>query len=91
MDPIRKDPNNWDFLDKFRPITLLNTELKILARVLTKRLVRVKDGLIGDAQICVVHGRSFQDYLLRYTLEAFNSKSGEGRTLVHLNQPNAFD
>ena len=27
----------WEDLDDYRPITLLNTELKILARVLTNR------------------------------------------------------
>ena len=39
----------WEGLDDYRPITLLNTELNILARVLANRLqlLRVSSNLIG--------------------------------------------
>lgn len=33
----RKDPNKEDVIDHFRPITLFNTELKILAKVLERK------------------------------------------------------
>ena len=40
----------WEGLDDYRPITLLNTDLKILARVLTNRLQFVISDLIGRKQ-----------------------------------------
>ena len=53
----------WDDLDNYRPITLLNTELKILARVLANRLQLVISDLIGLEQNYAVKGRSIQDNL----------------------------
>ena len=60
-----------DGLDDYRPITLLNTEVKILARVLANRLQRVISDLIGLEQTFVVKGRSIQDnlHLIREVLE----------------------
>ena len=54
-------------LDDYRPITLLNTELKILARVLANRLQLLTGDLIGPEQNYAVKGRSIQDnlYLVR--------------------------
>ena len=61
----------WEGLDDYRPITLLNTELKILARVLANRLQRVISDLIGPEQTFAVKGRSIQDnlHLIREVLE----------------------
>ena len=58
-------------LDVYRPITLLNTELKILTRVLANRLQRVISDLIGHEQTFAVKGRSIQDnlHLIREVLE----------------------
>ena len=53
----------WEGLDDNRSITLLNTELKILARVLANRLQRVISDLIGPEQTFTVKGRSIQDNL----------------------------
>ena len=61
----------WEGLDDYRPITLLNTELKILARVLANRLQLVISDLIGPEQTFAVKGRSIQDnlHLIREVLE----------------------
>ena len=44
----------WEELDDYRPITLPNTELKILARVLANRLQLVISDLIGPEQTYAV-------------------------------------
>ena len=47
----------WEGLDDYRPITLLNTELKILARVLANRLQLVSSDQIGPELTYAVKGR----------------------------------
>ena len=61
----------WGDLDDYRPITLFNTELKILARVLANRLQLVISDLVGPEQNYTVKGRSIQDnlHLVRQILE----------------------
>lgn len=61
--------------------------------MIAKRLVRVTNDLIGEAQICAVLGRTIRSklHILRYTLEGFENNSGKGGTLVYLNQAIAFD
>ena len=53
----------WEGLDDYRPITLLNTELKIWARVLANRLQLVICDLVGPELTFAVKGRSIQDNL----------------------------
>ena len=78
-------------LDDYRPITLLNTELKILARVLANRLQRVISDLIGPEQTFAVKGRSIQDnlHLIREVLEGI--KDDTEAALISLDQSKAFD
>ena len=81
----------WEGLDDYRPITLLNTELKILARVLANSLQIVVSDLIGPEQSYAVKGRSIQDYLhlIREVLEGI--EDGTKATLISLDQSKAFD
>ena len=81
----------WEGLDDYRPITLLNTELKILARVLANRLQLVISDLIGPEQTFAVKGRSIQDnlHLIRDVLEGI--KDGTEAALISLDQSKAFD
>ena len=51
----------WEDLDDYRPISLLNTELKILVRILVNHLQIVISDLIGPKQNYVVKGRSIQN------------------------------
>ena len=78
----------WEGLDDYRPITLLNTELKILARVLANRLQLVISDLIGPEQTFAVKGRSIQDnlHLIREGIE-----DGTEAKLISLDQSKAFD
>ena len=81
----------WEGLDYYRPITLLNTKLKILARVLANRLQVVISDLIGPEQTYAVKGRSIQDnlHLICEVLEGI--KDGTGAALISLDQSKAFD
>ena len=78
-------------LDDYRPITLLNTELKILAQVLANRLQLVISDLIGPEQNYAVKGRSIWDdlHLVRQILEGI--KDDTEAALINLDQSKAFD
>ena len=78
-------------LDDYRPITLLNTELKILARVLANRLQLVISDLVGPEQNYAVKGRSIRDnlHLVRQILEGI--KDHAEAALINLDQSKAFD
>ena len=81
----------WEGLDDYRPITLLKTELKILARVLANRLQLVISDLIGPEQTYAVKGRSIQDnlHLIREVLEGIEDSTEAA--LISLDQSKALD
>ena len=68
----------WEGLDDYRPITLLNTELKILARVLANRLQVSISDLISPEQTLAVKGRSIKCnlHLIREVLEGDRRRHG---------------
>ena len=79
----------WEDLDDYRPITLLNIELKILARVLANRLQLVICDLIRSEQNYAVRGRSIQDnlHLIREIIEGI--KEDDEAALINLDQSKA--
>ena len=81
----------WEGLDDYRPITLLNTELKILAQVLVNHLQVVISNLTGPKQTYAVKGRSIQDnlHLIREVLQGI--EDGTEVTLISLDQSKTFD
>ena len=81
----------WEDLDDYRPITLLNTELKILAQVLANRLQLAICDLIGPEQNYAVKGKSIQDnlHLVREVLEGIEIDTEAA--LISLDQSKAFD
>ena len=81
----------WEGLDGYRLITLLNTELKILARVLANRLQLVISDLIGPEQTYAVKRRSSQDnlHLIREILEEIEESTEAA--LINLDESKAFD
>ena len=78
-------------LDDYRPITLLNTELKILVRVLTNRLQLVISNLIGPKRNYAVKGRSIQDNLHLVREIPKGLKDDSKAALINLDQSKAFD
>ena len=79
------------YLDDYRPITLLNTELKIWARVLANRLQLIISDLVGPEQNYAVKGRSIRDnlHLVRQILQGI--KDDTEAALINLDQSKAFD
>ena len=77
----------WEGLYNYKPITLLNTKLKILAWDLANRLQLVICDLIGPEQTFAVKRISIQDNLnlIREVLE------GTEAALISLDQSKAFD
>ena len=81
----------WEELDDYRPITLLNTEVKILARVLANRLQLVISDLIGLEQNYTVKRRSIWDnlHVVPQILEGIEDDTEAA--LINLDQSKAFD
>ena len=78
-------------LDDYRPITLLNTELKILAQVMVNRLQLVISDLIGPEQNYAMKGRLIQDnlHLVRQILKGIEEDTEAA--LINLHQSKAFE
>ena len=78
-------------LDDYRPIALINTELKILAWILADRLQLVISDLINPEKTFAVKERSIQDNLhfIREVLEGIEDNTKA--VLIILDQPKAFD
>jgi Reverse transcriptase (RNA-dependent DNA polymerase) len=58
-----KDPAKSEDIGNWRPISLLNTDYKILSKVLTNRLKIIAKTIIGQEQTCRIAGRSIFDNL----------------------------
>lgn len=82
----RMDLKNW------RPITLLNADYKVLAKVLMFRLQKVIGALVHPGQGCGVPTRSVTDNLLILRDVCFYAKERNfPLTIVSLDQEKAYD
>ena len=80
----------WEDLDNYKPITLLNIELKILVQVLANCLQLVISDLIRPEQNYAVKGRSIQDNLNLVCEILEGLEDGTKATLINLDQSKAF-
>ena len=66
-----KNIHGGDGISNFRPLMMLNTDLKILAKILANRLQTVRPRLICPEHTCAVKGRTIQDslHLVRTIIE----------------------
>ena len=79
-------------LKNWRPISLSNTDYKIMSKVLTTRLNKVLPQLINEDQVCGITGRSIQRHL--YLLQDLNRDEHLSRSkfnLIGIDMQKAFD
>lgn len=81
-----KDPKNW------RPISLLNCDLKLLTKSLAARLVDVLPEIINDSQVCAIKGRQIHHHttLIRNMITYAKQKKIP-LYIVSFDQAKAFD
>ena len=89
---ICKDSTQSDDLSKWRPISLLNIDYKILSKVLSMRLRAVIGEIVHPDQTCSIPGRSILDnvHLIRNLIEYTDDKNS-GAAIISLDQSKAFD
>ena len=82
----RSDFKNW------RPISLLNVDYKIIAKVLTNRFQKIMPEIIQEEQTCGVKGRNIHDNLmiLRDTVDYVNNENIQ-TAMLSIDQEKAFD
>ena len=87
-----KDPHNSHLLKNWRPISLLNVDYKICAKVISIRLRSVLSSIISIHQTCAIPGRSIADnlHLFRNIIDYVNQKSLR-LAFVNIDQEKAFD
>ncbi|PJE77730.1 hypothetical protein CI610_03342 [invertebrate metagenome] len=87
-----KDPNNSCNMKNWRPISLLNIDYKILSKVITNRLGKVIDKLVGTDQTCAIRERSIFEncHLLRNIVDYVDQKDLKC-AFISLDQEKAFD
>lgn len=78
-------------LDNYRPISLINTDLKILSKVLTNRLKPILPSIIHESQTAVDRRRiDYTIHMLRDLIDFVDKNDGEA-AFIFLDQEKAFD
>jgi len=82
----KRDLKNW------RPITLLNVDYKILARIIANRLKVVLPNLVSENQTCCIIGWDIADTVMsvRDVIEIAERHNLEGY-IIKIDQEKAFD
>ena len=87
---FKKD--NEKQLKNWRPISLLNSDYKLTAKVIATRLKKVLPTVIDEDQTCGVPGRSIYENVFRLRdIIQYNKVKGMDLTLINLDQEKAFD
>lgn len=90
--PKSRDLDKSQRVDGYRPISLLNGDYKIFARVLAGRLQSVITFLVGDHQTCSIKGRNIQTnlHIVRSIIEICQ-RTQESVAILQLDLAKAFD
>ena len=89
---LPKDLANRTEVSKYRPVSLLNADYKIISKILTSRLQPVMHKLVQEDQQCAVKGRKIQNHLhnIREIITYCRVKDIPAR-ILSLDQEKAFD
>ncbi|KAK2877221.1 hypothetical protein Q8A73_021684, partial [Channa argus] len=87
---VFKNKGARDDLANYRPISLLNTDYKILAKLLASRLKRVIGTIIGPTQTYSIPGRDIADCILS-TKFSFEHLMSTGGVYLGVDLEKAFD
>ena len=87
---VGKDPR---IIANLRPITLSNTDHKLITKTLARRLTNVLAGSIGEEQTAYVPGRLINDNVrsMLMTIDLANSDNNVNGVVVSLDAKKAFD
>lgn len=89
---LYKEKGEKNELKNWRPLTMLNADYKILAKVLTNRLKTVMKRLVSVDQSCAVQGRDIRDNIFTvFNLVNFVNENNKEGFLLSLDHKNAFD
>ena len=89
---ICKDSTKHNDVKSYRPISLMNVDVKILSKIICNRMSLVCGKIIGIDQTCAVRGRSILDnaHLHRNIVDYVNQKN-LNCAFISLDQEKAFD
>lgn len=92
MSPIYKEKGERTKVVNYRPITLLNTDYKLLSKVLAIRLAAVAPDVVHEAQAGFVPGRRLRNHtqLAKMMIMWAEAKDVNG-VIVALDQEKAYD
>ena len=80
-----------DRLENYRPLSMLNTDYKILARVMANRMKRVIGTVVGNTQAYSIPGRDIADTISSIRDTIHHMKSTKGGIVLSLDLNKAFD
>lgn len=89
---VYKNKGERTKLKNWRPISLLNVDYKILARIMSNRLKRVLPDIISPYQSCCIMGRDISDNIsnVRDIIDLVEKDNLEGY-ILKIDQEEAFD
>ena len=83
--------NTKEHLKNWRPISLLNTDYKIIAKALSLRLRKVLPSLVNPAQTCSIPNRTIQENIATIR-DVIHYTNGKGQAIIiSVDQEKAFD
>ena len=88
---ITHKKGNRDELKNYRPITLLNVDLKILTRTLAKRLANILPSIVHKSQLAVPGRQIGRNIHIVQDLIDLINKNDEEAAFLFFDQEKAFD